>query len=409
MKSREEKCYQKNHLRGMKFFTFALALLLVLSLAAGCGGGKEAGSGNRAEPEVQGKSDLGNGWEPEGSMELQYADQFSVDYYPEGFQLITLGDGSRFLLVPEGKEAPKGISKEIHLLYRPIDHIYLAATAAMSLFDGLDALEAIAFSGTQADGWYNENARKAMENGDILYAGKYSEPDYELLLSKGCRLAIESMMMSHAPEVKEKLEELGISVLIDQSSLESHPLGRVEWMKLYGTLLGREELADRLFSEQVSYVNQVTSEENTGKTVAFFHISSSGYAVARKSGDYVSKMIDLAGGNYVFQNLGDPEKATSTVNLEMEEFYTGAKDADYIIYNSSLGGELRSLDELIAKNELLRDFKAVQEGNVWCTTKNMYQDTTDLGQMVMEMHRIFTGEAGEKDSGEPLEFLYPLR
>ena len=167
-----------------------------------------------------------------------------------------------------------------------------------------------------------------------------------------------------------------------------------------------EEEADRLFSEQMDYINSVSKEEHTGKTVAFFYISSSGYAVARKSGDYVTKMIELAGGTYIFDDLGDPEKSTSTVNLEMEQFYATAKDADYIIYNSTIGGELYSLDELLAKNELLRDFKAVKEGNVWCTGQNLYQETTRLGEMVVDIHRMLTEE---DPSATELTFLYKLQ
>ena len=76
----------------------------------------------------------------------------------------------------------------------------------MALFDSLDALDAIRLVGTQKDGWYIENAVAAMERGDMLFAGKYSEPDFEMLLTKDCNLAIESMMISHAPKVKEMLE-----------------------------------------------------------------------------------------------------------------------------------------------------------------------------------------------------------
>ena len=346
---------------------------------------------------------LGNGWEPVSRMELQFAHEFTVDYYEGGYKLIALGDGSRFLTVPEGKDAPRGIAKDIVVLQQPIDNIYLAATAAMCLFDSLDRLDVIRLSGTEADGWYIENARSAMETGEILYAGKYSEPDYERILSEGCSLAVESTMIGHASEVKEKLEELGVPVLIDQASHETHPLGRSEWIKLYGALLNEEEKAQQMFSQQVAYLEEVVSEENTGKTIAFFHISSSGYVVARKTGDYVSKMIALAGGNYVFENLGDPETATSTVTIEMETFYSEAKDADFIIYNSAITGEITSLEALLKINPLLKDFKAVKNGNVWCTAQNMYQETMQLGQMTREIHQILTGAETE------LEYLYPLR
>lgn len=172
-------------------------------------------------------------------------------------------------------------------------------------------------------------------------------------------------------------------------------------VKLYGALLGKEDEAERLFAEQAAYLDEAAGAENTGKTVAFFYISSSGYAVARKSGDYVTKMIELAGGNYVFKDLGDPASATSTVPLEMEQFYAAARDADYIIYNSTIGGELSSLGELIDKNGLLRDFRAVQNGNVWCTEKNLFQETTQFGLMISDIRRMLTEE-----DPDGLRFLY---
>lgn len=370
-----------------------LTVTLLLSVLGGCG-------------TVETKEGLGNGWEPERSMELQFATQFSVDYYQDGYKLISLADGTRFLVIPEGSECPKGIAKDIVPLYQPVENIYLAATASMCLFDALDCMDVIRLSGTKEDGWHIENARLAMQEGRILYAGKYSEPDYEMMLDHRCPLAIESLMIGHSSEVKDKLEELGIAVFIDQSSMEPHPLGRTEWIKLYGALLNKEETAEALFEEQVKYLNEAAGTEGFGKTVAFFHISSSGYVVARKSGDYVTKMLELAGGNYVFDNLGDPETRTSIVTIEMEKFFATAKDADYIIYNSTIGGEIKTIDELLAKNELLAEFKAVQNGNVWCTSENMYQETTQLGQMIQSFQKVFSGEADELDE---LPYLYRLQ
>ena len=148
------------------------------------------------------------------------------------------------------------------------------------------------------------------------------------------------------------------------------------------------------------------SKENSGKTVAFFHISSADYVVARKSNDYVSKMIELAGGNYVFEDLGDPETNTATITIEMETFFATAKDADYLIYNGTIDQEIRTIDDLLAKNALLAEFKAVQTGNVWCTNQNMYQETTQLGQVIQSFHLIFSGEADDLDT---LPFVYRLR
>ena len=355
-----------------RFFVIILCLLLAASLF-GCG--RAASS-----------EGLGNGWEPVSKTELSFAHEFSVEEYEGGLKLISINDGGRFLVVPEGGSAPKGIAGDIVVLRQPVKNIYLAATAVMCLFDGLDRLDAIRLSGTKAEGWYIENARLAMENGSILYAGKYSQPDYELILSEGCPLAIESGMIGHASDVKAQLEKLGVPVMIDRSSYETHPLGRTEWIKLYGVLLGCEDRAEALFNDQVAMMNAVGGTD-TGKTVAFFRISGSGYAVARKSGDYVSRMIELAGGHYAFSELGD-DSATATVNLEMETFFATAREADIVIYNSTIGGEVESLDEFLALNPLMGELSAVSGGAVWCTRESMYQQTLNIGRMIGELNII---------------------
>lgn len=340
------------------------------------------------------------------SMELTYAEQFSVDYYKDGYALITIVEEGQFLVVPEGKEAPEDLDPKIAVIQKPVENIYLVATSAMNLFCALDALDHISLSGTDADGWYIEEAKKALENGSISFAGKYSAPDYELILDKKCSLAVESTMIYHTPEVKEKLEQFGIPVLVEHSSYESHPLGRTEWLKLYAVLLDKEKEAEQLFQQQAEKLEKIQDSRNTGKTVAFFYINSVGAANVRKSNDYVAKMIDLAGGEYIFRDLGEKDNALSTMNMQMEEFYASAKDADYIIYNSTIDGELTDISQLLTKSSLLGDFKAVKDGNVWCTEQNLFQETLELGTMIEDIHTMLTSEDETLDS---LTFMHKLK
>lgn len=340
------------------------------------------------------------------SMELTYAEQFSVDYYKDGYALITIAEEGQFLVVPEGKEVPKDLDPKIAVIQKPVENIYLVATSAMNLFCALDALDHISLSGTDADGWHIEEAKKALENGSISFAGKYSAPDYELILDKKCSLAVESTMIYHTPEVKEKLEQFGIPVLVEHSSYESHPLGRTEWLKLYAVLLDKEKEAEQLFQQQAEKLEKIQDSRNTGKTIAFFYINSVGAANVRKSNDYVAKMIDLAGGEYIFRNLGEKDNALSTMNMQMEEFYASAKDADYIIYNSTIDGELTDISQLLAKSSLLGDFKAVKDGNVWCTEQNLFQETLELGTMIEDIHTMLTSEDETLDS---LTFMHKLK
>lgn len=329
----------------------------------------------------------------ESSMELSYAENFAVDYYEGGYTMLTTTmDGQRFLIVPEGKEIPENPEGDIVVLQQPIEDIYLVASAVMDMFCELDGLDAVTFSGQKEEGWYIEEAKEAMADGDILYAGKYSKPDYELLAAKGCTLAIENSMISHSPEVVEKLEDFGIPVMIEYSSYETHPLGRVEWIRFFGALLGKEEEAERIMEEQTAILDRVSADEKTGQTVAFFFVTSNGLVQVRQSSDYIPKLIELAGGKYVFEDLGDPESKRSTMNMQVEEFYQGAKDADFLIYNSSIDGGVSTVEELFDKCGLLEDFKAVREGNVWCTTNDMYQQSLSVGYLMEDIHAMLSGE-----------------
>lgn len=361
-------------------------------------GTEQGGEGNSGSAESNGPELI-----YESRLELQYAENFSVDYYQGGYVLLTLKDASKFLVVPEGKAAPENREEGITVLQRPLNHLYLVASAAMSMFCELDALDTVALSGQKVDGWYIEEAKAAMENGNMVYAGKYNKPDYELILSRNCMLAIENMMISHAPKVVEKLEGFGIPVMIDYSSYETHPMGRVEWIKFYGALLGKEEPAMEAFAKQEAILKQVEADEKTGKTAAFFFITANDMVQVRTSTDYVAKMIELAGGRYIFDSLGEEGENRSTMNIQMEEFYHTAKNADYLIYNSTIDGGIASLEELLGKSGLLRDFKAVQEGNVWCTTNDMYQQSMSIGFLIEDIHKMFSG-----DKAAEMNYLYRL-
>ena len=229
----------------------ALLLAAVLSLG-GCGqpgaGKKRTDSTQQTEEtknkkEDQSKSDKKgpeiDGLTYESTMDLTYATEFDVYDYKDGYKLLDVHEDRQYLVVPEGKEAPEGLSEDIVVLQQPLDHIYMAATAIMSLLDAVDAIDQVKFSGLNASGWYVEDAKKAMESGDMIYAGKYSEPDYETLVNGECDLAVESTMILHTPKVQEMIEDLDIPVFVDYSSYESHPLGRTEWIILYGAMLNK--------------------------------------------------------------------------------------------------------------------------------------------------------------------------
>ena len=314
---------------------------------------------------------------PDRNMELVYADQFSVDYYGDTCELITIEGTGRYLVVEEGYDAPSGLPDDVTVIRKPLKNVYLAASSAMDFMDALGTVPCVTMTSTKEEDWSIDSAAWALGSGDMTYVGKYSAPDYEALLMEECSLAI----------------------MVEHSSYESHPIGRTEWIRLYGLLFDREDEAESFFNEQKEIaedvISEITDAQDT-KTVAFFYITSAGLANVRKSGDYVAEMIRLAGGSYVPELPGmESENALSTMNMQMEDFYAGCVDADILIYNSTIDGEIGTVEDLLQKSPLFADFKAVKCGNVWCTEQDMFQHTTSSAEMIREIRLVIKGEAGD--------------
>lgn len=339
----------------------------------------------------------------ESELEKVYAEQFNVYRYEGGYKYFHIVEGDDFLLVPEGGEIPEGLDESVIVLQAPVQNIYLAATAQMALFLSMDGADSIRMTSLKQDGWTYDEPKKLLDDGKMLFAGKYSEPDYEMLLDEDCGLAIESTMIYHSPEVKEMIEDLDIPVMVDRSSYESNPLGRTEWIKFYAELIGKEEEAKAFFDGQVEEVRSLDDFENTGKTVAFFYITTDGKAVVRRGDDYIPTMIEMAGARYIFKDITS-DTGHSTVPMTMEAFYDMARDADYIIYNASIDGSVTTLDDLIAKDPIVSEMKAVKENNCWSSGGSMYQRTDIAGDMIMDFHILFT----EEDPESKLQFITKL-
>ncbi len=227
----------------------AAALLLL----AGC-----AGSGSTAAPTLT----------VERSYPLQYAKQFTVDECTGGYELITIAD-SQYLVVPQGAAVPEDLPQGTTVLQQPIENIYLVSTSAMDPIISLGALDSIALSGTKADGWYLPEAKAAMRRGRLPMRASTAPRTMKPFWLPAAGLAIENTMIYHTPEVKEQLEKFGIPVLVERSSYETDPLARMEWVKLYGILLGKQQEAEQLFETQVQRVAPLENQQTTAKRWRF--------------------------------------------------------------------------------------------------------------------------------------------
>ncbi len=338
---------------------------------------------------------------PDHSMELKYAKCFSVDYFKGGYKLIKIVDGTSILVVPEGKSVPADKPEGAIVLQKPVTNILVSSTPVTSLINAIGALDAISLTTYDADSWYIDSVKKAIQDGKLVYIGEYKAPDYEKITAAGTKFAIFSTMLTD--DVKAQLNNIGVDVILDQSAQEDHPLARVEWAKLYGALFDLEAEAEQVFDAQDKYIADLEKMEKTGKTVVLFYITSKGVLYARNADDYMAKMIALAGGEYILSDVGVGQ--TGTAKMELEAFYDKAKDADYIVYIWSMGGKPETLAAFTERASILGDMKAVKEGRVWCTTPDYFQIQNTIGSMINDIRLMLEAD----DSVEKLTYLFKLK
>jgi iron complex transport system substrate-binding protein len=380
--------------------TLLLCLVLLLSAAA-CSSAEPAGTSAptatplpTAAPEPTSEptpvEDVDGELILDHQEELQFADGFTLTRYKGGYTMftVTYNSGKEYLIVPEGKSVPENLSDTVVVLQQPLNKISLNSTGMVSVVDAIGGLDHIATVGYDVDSWYLDNVIAKMQAGEILYSGSYKEPDFELLAAEGILLEVDTTMLDGYPEVMAKYDELGIPSFVESSSQEGHPLGRVEWVKLFGALMGLEEEADAYFAQQVATLEAVTAAEQSGKTVAMFYISSSsGKVYPRNGGDYMANMIDMAGGDYVMADVSPEE--TGTTASTFEDVYARCIDADYLFYiNFAL--KLSTIEEMVEYNPLFADFKAVQDKNVYITAPSFTQSTAAIAGIIEDMHTVLS-------------------
>ncbi len=332
-----------------------------------------------------------------------FAKEYKIHRYDNGLLVVAVSDGRNYVVVPKGMDAPKINAQGTYIIKKPLNSIYLAASAVMCQFDSIGAMDKVTLSGTKQEDWYIDAAKDAMEAGTLVYGGKYSAPDYEMMMEKGTDLAIENTMILHTPKVLEKLEKLGITAFIDRSSYEENPLGRLEWIKVYGVLCDKEDAANDAFLEQTKLVEDIDLSGIEGKSVAVFAVNSGHQIVTKKKNDYFVKMIETAGGTYASPDAGSDEKSASSVTVSIEAFYDYAKDADILIYNGTIQDAPADLKALADMDVTFKDFKAVQSGDVWACDKSLYQFTNKAGTIISDLYEVIA------EGKETTEFFYKLK
>lgn len=239
-----------------------------------------------AEDAVEEKEKVENKKDTDTSVETEEGTIELLETDEEKVAELYMGNVVKYLIVPEGTEIPVGLEKEVVIIDLPVDKTYVASQEVLDTMDKLEVLDTICAVGFEKDDCTNKKVVKAMEDGDVSFAGTFDKIDYKALLRAQCNLSILPSELlpceeedTEEQELKEKedtedtteeqklsLEEqtdrlreiaehhamLWIPMMIDRSADETTELGQYEWIKFYGAIFQCEDETTKLFDQAVA-------------------------------------------------------------------------------------------------------------------------------------------------------------
>lgn len=265
-------------------------------------------------------------------------------------------------------------------IHIPIESAVLNSTTFGAFFDHLDALS-IVEGMTYTNGVKNERILELIESGHITEMISGDGIDFERLLELNPDVVLA---YSFGEADFSRYEELGIPVVLLMDYKESHPLGRAEWIKVVGCLLGKYDEALTIFQEvEEAYIkvrNQAMLHSSLPSAFTGSRYGDFWYAPGRNS--YIARFIRDAGAIYTFDHIEGQESA----ELDFEQALVTISEADYwgLVVSSE---EPFTSEDILEMSPVYKNLKAFKEGNIFIcnTAKEDY-----FGEAVMEPHLILS-------------------
>ena len=155
----------------------------------------------------------------------------------------------------------------------------------------------------------------------------------------------------------ERLQALGIPMMLTSEWQEDSPLAKFEWIKLFGMLFGKQALADSIFKQtNEEYLSSLVSRLSSKSPRVLVGMSYGGVWYAPGGHSYTAQLIRDAGGCYLW--AGD---TTREMRLSLEEVFAIADSADIWINP----GAFSSPDEILAAEPRVKNIRAFRDGRVY--------------------------------------------
>ena len=248
-------------------------------------------------------------------------------------------------------------SEELKIIPIPLENIVLTSTTDVPLLEALN-LEEKLIGFPEPKYISSHKTRQRITNGLIENIGSASNLNTEIILNLKPETVV-AFSISNDQKGYELIEKSGIPVLMNSSWLENHPLGRAEWIKVFGLLFDKEKEANEYFSNIETAYNkalQLAKTATNKPTVLSGNMYKDvWYVPGGKS--YMAKLIEDANGNYLWNDNTD----TGSLSLSFESVYDKASKANIWIG----GGRFNSVKELINFEEKYKLFDAANSDQVY--------------------------------------------
>jgi len=269
-----------------------------------------------------------------------------------------------YYLVKRGSELPAGLDSAA-IIFVPLQKIICMSTTHIAMISALGEEKSIfGMSGTSFI--YSPDLIKNVNKGLVMDVGYEANLNKELILKISPDLIMIYGIGSESAGYVGKLKELGTKVIINADYLETDPLGRAEWIKLFGALYCKEKLADSLFKSEVIeytklklFVNQ--NSRNRPKVLLGLPYKDTWYISPGNS--FICKIISDAGGDYLWKDTESPV----SMPYGIENVYLQGMKADFWLNIGSINSRV----EISAVDQRLDDLPSFKSDNLYNNNKRI--------------------------------------
>jgi iron complex transport system substrate-binding protein len=263
-----------------------------------------------------------------------------------------------YYLVKRGSELPAGIDMA-KVITVPVEKIVCMSTTHVAMISALGEENTIAgMSGTGFiySAVLNSRAKEGLIN-DVGYEANLNK---EMILKIKPDITMIYGVGSESSGYVGKIEELGIKVIYNADYLETDPLGKAEWIKLFGALYCREKMADSIYNAEVLAYNNLKAyiaEKIVSKPRVLLGLPFRDTWFISPGNSFVSRLISDAGGEYLWK---DTESSVS-MPVGLENVYLKALNADYWLNI----GTVRTKSEIPAVDKRLSELPCFRNGKLF--------------------------------------------